>query len=94
MPSSAEVSACSDLPAADKVADLQLHQVAAPQFAVDRRIEQSPSSQAAALIEIESDCPNLLRFQRALRADGSRGCGTASPTAVMLAINCAIDWSA
>jgi hypothetical protein len=63
----------SDLPAGDKVADLHLHQVAAPEFAVDRQVEQRPISQAAALIEVKSDLPYLLRFQRALRADGLSG---------------------
>jgi hypothetical protein len=32
----------SDLPAADKVADLHLYQVAASQFAVDRQVKQCP----------------------------------------------------
>ena len=63
----------SDLPAADNVADLHLYQVAPPQFAVDRQVEQRPISQAAALIEVKSDLPYLLRFQRALRADGPSG---------------------
>jgi hypothetical protein len=63
----------SDLPAADKVADLHPHQIAAPEFAIDRQVEQRPISQAAALIEVKSDLPDLLRFQRALRADGSSG---------------------
>jgi hypothetical protein len=40
----------SNLSAADKVADLHLHQVAAPEFAVDRQIEQRSISQTAALI--------------------------------------------
>ena len=36
------------MPAADKVADFHLHQVAAPEFAVDRQVEQGPILQAAA----------------------------------------------
>jgi len=36
----------SDLPAADKVANLHLHQVAASEFAVDRQVEQCLISQA------------------------------------------------
>lgn len=38
--------------------------------AVDRQIKQRPISQAAALTEVETDFPNLLRFQSPLRADG------------------------
>lgn len=74
-----------DLPAANKVADLELDKIAAPQFAVDCQIEQRPISQAAAPIEVEPDLPNLLRFQCAVRADGSScildraiGCGGVS----------------
>ncbi len=58
----------SDLSTADKVADLHPHEVAATELAVDREVEQRPISQAAALIEVESDLPYLLRFQRSLRA--------------------------
>ena len=65
--------ACSNLPAADKVAYLHLHQVAASEFAVDRQIEQRPISQPAALIKVEPDFPYLLRFQRSLCSDGSSG---------------------
>ena len=61
----------SDLPAADKIANLHLHQAAAPELAVDRQIEQRSISQPATLIEVKSDLPNLLRFQSSLRADGS-----------------------
>jgi catecholate siderophore receptor len=61
----------SDLSAADKIADFHLHEVAATELAVDREVEQCAITQAAALIEVESDFPNLLRFQRTLRADGS-----------------------
>jgi hypothetical protein len=61
----------SDLPAANKVADLQLHQVAASKFAVDRQVEQRPISNTAALIEVEPDLLYLLRFERTLRANGS-----------------------
>ncbi|MDQ1231547.1 hypothetical protein QE379_002973 [Sphingomonas sp. SORGH_AS 879] len=64
---------CSDLSAADEVADLHLDQVAASKFAVDRQIEQRPISQAATLIEVEPYLPYLLRFQRPLCADRSSG---------------------
>ncbi len=60
-----------DLPAADKVADLHPHQVATPQLAVDHQIEQRPVSHATLLIEVQSDFPNLLGLQSALRANGS-----------------------
>ncbi len=63
----------SDLSTADKVADLRPHEIAAPEFAVDRQVEQRPISQAAALIEVESDLPYLLRLQGALRTDGPSG---------------------
>jgi hypothetical protein len=56
---------CSDLPAADKVSDLHLHQVAAPELAVERQVEQRPIRQAAALIEVKSDLPYPLRFKNA-----------------------------
>jgi hypothetical protein len=59
----------SDLPNANEVADLHPHQVAASEFAVDRQVEQRPISQAAALIEVKSYLPYLLRFQGTLRAD-------------------------
>ncbi|MBS4076605.1 hypothetical protein KGY14_15560 [Ameyamaea chiangmaiensis] len=51
-----------DLSAADNVADLHLHQVAAPKLAIDGEIEKRPISQAAALIEVKTDSPDLLRF--------------------------------
>jgi hypothetical protein len=63
----------SDLPAADKVADFHLHQVAASKFTVDRQVEQRPVSQAATLIEVKPDLLYLLRFQRTLRAYCSSG---------------------
>ncbi len=53
----------SDLSAADKVANLHLHQVAASEFAIDREVEQRAITQAAALIEVEPNLPYLLRLQ-------------------------------
>src|SRR5436309_2056370 len=50
----------SDLPTAHKITDFHPHQIAATQFAVDREIEKRTISQAAALIEVESDLPYLL----------------------------------
>lgn len=59
--------------AVDEVADFHPHEVAATQLAVDREIEQRAISQSAALIEVKSNFPYLLRFHRALRADGPSG---------------------
>jgi len=39
---------CSDLPAVDQIANLQPHQVATPELAVDREVEERPISQAGA----------------------------------------------
>ena len=47
--------ASSGLPATDDVANLHLRQVTAPELAVDCQVEQRPISQAATLIEVESD---------------------------------------
>ena len=63
----------SDLSTADKVADLHPNQVAAPKFAVDREVKQRAISQAATLIEVEADFPNLFWLECAFRADGSSG---------------------
>jgi len=56
----------SDLSAADNVADLHLHQIAAPQLAIDRQIEKRQISWAAALIEVKTDFPDLLWLQSPL----------------------------
>ena len=63
----------SDLSAADNVTDLHLHQVTASKLAIDRKIKQRPISQAAALIEVETDLPDLLWFQSPLCARGFFG---------------------
>lgn len=63
----------SYLAAAHKVANLDLHQVTAPQLAVDRQVEQRSISQATPLVEVEADLPDLLRLKRALRADRPPG---------------------
>lgn len=60
----------SDLSAADNIANFYSHEIAAPKFAIDREVEQSPVPQAATLIKVEADFPYLLWFQRALRANG------------------------
>ena len=63
----------SYLAAAHKVANLHLHQVTAPQLAVDRQVEQRSISQATPLVEVEADLPDLLRLERAPRADRPPG---------------------
>ncbi len=63
----------SDLTSAHKVADLHLHQVAAPKLAVDLQIEQRSISQTATLVEIETDFSDLLRFQSSFRTHGLSG---------------------
>ncbi|MEV4934117.1 hypothetical protein MRBLMA1_002990 [Sphingobium sp. LMA1-1-1.1] len=45
----------------------------AAKLAFDRQIEQCPISQAAALIEVETDFPNLLGFQSPLCTHGPSG---------------------
>jgi hypothetical protein len=55
--------------AKNKIADLDLHDIAAAQFAIDGEIEQCSISQAAMLVEEEPYSPDLPRFQRALGSD-------------------------
>ena len=62
--------AVSHLRTRDKIADLDLHEVAAAQFAVDRQIKQRPIPKAPFAIKKEADRPNLLLCQRALRSNG------------------------
>ena len=45
----------SYLAAAHKVANFHLHQVTAPQLAIDRQVEQRSISQATPLVEAEAD---------------------------------------
>lgn len=52
----------SNLSAAYNVSDLHLHEVAATEFTIDRKVEKCTITQAAALIEVESDLPYSLRF--------------------------------
>jgi hypothetical protein len=49
-----------------QVADLDLHQITAPQFAVDRKIEQRPVSKSVLAIEMKANGPDLTWFQWAL----------------------------
>jgi hypothetical protein len=53
---------CSQLTAGDKVADLNLHQIAASQFAVDRKIEKRPISKPMLSIQMKANCPYLPWF--------------------------------
>ncbi|NKJ43705.1 hypothetical protein FHW94_003194 [Novosphingobium sp. SG720] len=59
----------SDLPAAYEIANFHANKVATAQLAVDCKVEQRPIPQAAALIEVKADLPNLLWLQRPLCAD-------------------------
>lgn len=56
-----------------EVADLELHQIAAPQLAVDREVEQGSVAQPLLAIKEEPDRPNLLLRERPLGADGPAG---------------------
>lgn len=60
---------CSDLPSADDIANFHANKVATAQLAVNRKVEQGTVPQATALIEVETDLPNLLGFQGPLRAN-------------------------
>ena len=57
-------------PAADAdIIDLQLHEIAAPEFAVDREVEQGEVAGSALHLEPDPDRPHVLRLQRALLPD-------------------------
>jgi len=56
----------SQLSTRHQVADLDLHQITAPQFAVDRKIKQRPISKSVFAIEMKANGPNLSWLQRAL----------------------------
>jgi hypothetical protein len=51
--------ASADAPPADKIADLDLHDIAAAQLAIDRQIEKRSITKAPMLIEEEPYCPDL-----------------------------------
>lgn len=54
-------------PAADAdIVDLQPHEIAAPEFAVDREVEQGEVAGSALYLEPDPDRPHVLRLQRAL----------------------------
>ena len=54
-------------PTADAdVVDLQPHKIAAPEFAVDREVEQSEVAGSALHLEPDPDRPHVLWLQRAL----------------------------
>ena len=52
----------SQLTAGDKVAYLNLHQIAASQFAVDRKIEKRAVSKSMLAIQMKANCPYLSWF--------------------------------
>ncbi|MCC6009238.1 MAG: hypothetical protein JJU40_16420, partial [Rhodobacteraceae bacterium] len=69
--------ALPDLRSTDQGADLDLYEIATPQFAIDGEIEQRTISQTAFAIEKEPDCPYLPRLQRSFRTNSlSRVPGT------------------
>jgi hypothetical protein len=53
------------------VANTHLDDVTAAKLAVDGKVEQCTITEATVLIEPKTDCPNLLRFERALGAERS-----------------------
>ena len=54
-------------PTADAdIVDLQPHEIAAPEFAVDREVEQGEVAGSALHLEPDPDRPHVLRLQRAL----------------------------
>ena len=52
----------SQLTGVDLVADPDLHQIAASQFAVDRKIEKCPVSKPMLSIQVKANSPNLPWF--------------------------------
>lgn len=59
----------SDSATGDNIADAYFHHVTSPQLAVDSEVEKCSVSGSPMLIEPESDCPDLLRFQRPFGAN-------------------------
>jgi hypothetical protein len=59
----------SDISPRYKVADLDLHEIAASQLAVDRQVEKRPITKTALPIQEEANSPDLLLRQRSLCAD-------------------------
>jgi hypothetical protein len=71
-------------PAADEIANAQLHQIAPAQLAVDGQVEQGSVAQPLVLIEVEPDGPNVARPQWSLGShilpgvQGRRSCTAGS----------------
>ena len=59
----------ANLAAQHKIADPDLHHVAATKLAVDRQIEERTIAHAPVLVEKEADSPDLPRLQRPFRSD-------------------------
>jgi len=55
--------------AVSDVPNMQIDQVATPQFAVDREVEHGKVSNLMIVLKLNSDCPNVLRLQRWLLAN-------------------------
>ncbi|MBD2751201.1 hypothetical protein IC232_31710 [Microvirga sp. BT688] len=54
----------TDQPATAEIVDPDLHDVSAPQLAVDRQIEQRSVSDPSLPVKTEADGPDVLRFER------------------------------
>jgi hypothetical protein len=58
--------AVTDSTANADIVDLQPHEIAAPEFAVDREVEQGEVAGSALHLEPDPDRPHVLRLERAL----------------------------
>lgn len=63
--------AFADRSSGHEIANLQLNEIATPQLAIDREVEQGSVSEPLLAIKEESDRPDLLLGKRPLSADGS-----------------------
>ena len=61
--------AIANSPASEYVIDPQPNEIAAPELAVDRQIEHRKIASATLHLQPYSNCPDILRLQRALLAD-------------------------
>lgn len=65
--------AVADFRTGHEVANLEPNQIAAPQLAVDRQVEQGAVAEPLLAIQQEPGSPNLLLGEQTLCADGSAG---------------------
>jgi hypothetical protein len=68
-----EVPLGAPIPCSLYIADPDLYHVAPSQFAIDGKIEQCSVPEPLLSIKPETNGPDLLRLERALRADNSAG---------------------